>query len=89
MDTIPSDEEQLVQTEERKTVTEDVAVIPDLATDAIDGDLILDDEEILFKSTNVSPMKDVAILSPTRQRLDTVRETRRTLERSFAYGRGS
>ncbi len=63
---MPSDEEQLVQTEERKTVTEDVAVIPDLATDAIDGDLILDDEEILFKSTNVSPMKDVAILSPTR-----------------------
>ena len=66
IDTMPSDEEQLVQTEERKTVTEDVAVIPDLATDAVDGDLILDDEEILFKSTNVSPMKDVTILSPTR-----------------------
>ena len=58
-----------------------------MASDVLD----VDDEEILFKSENVSPLKDppLAFLSPTRDRLDTVLERRRTLERSFDYGRGS
>lgn len=61
-------------------------MIPDMVSDVLD----VDDDEILFKSENVSPLKDPpTLLSPTRNRLDTVLERRRTLEKSFDYGRGS
>ena len=62
---------------------EDIEQIPEIAANTIAESLTRAEDDDILLSGRMSPLKDVPLLSPPRQRLGTVRETRDTLERSL------